>query len=329
MDIIVEPSAPTRHDGGAYLEPSFLNAAWSFSRQIRGEQTGVREVGSVLSALDRISAESFPGRSREAGIVASRSEAAAYFTYITSGIDPKVLDEIYSENAYRLTVSFPAEGSSYTRRLQEGVETIAKEYPDLSVTFGGRMALYPSVDRYLEESQLWNFLSGDLVIILGLTLFFWIGRRSLRTTALHPLRAGICLALPFTVSSATIMLVMAFCRVPLDMATAAIGAICLNASIDFSLYLLLAYERALGRCGKAAAGTQAVTREGKVVLTDALVNTVCFLPLVGSLFLPIERLGLLVVAMLWASACSAIFLMPLALEWAARTPEPQPARLGA
>jgi predicted RND superfamily exporter protein len=319
MDIVIEAV-----DGVDYKDPNLVNDAWSFAREIRGEHTGIREVASVFSALEHLGQETWktdPWRMARikngSELFETREEVSTfYLAYVESGLDPEMRKELYNEKAYRLIATFPANGSVFTGNLLRKTKEIATQHPNLKVSFGGRMALYPTTDEYLRENQLSNFLWGDVLLAGVMALIIWIQNSRTGKEYMKPLQAGLCLCLPFTISSAVIWLLMWVLQIPLDMATAATGALCLNASLDFSLYMVMAFRQKTMQVGSERAGEEALEEEGRPVFADALVNLLCFSMLSTSVFLPVSRLGILVSVMLLVSAMAALFLMPAALRFA-------------
>ena len=102
------------------------------------------------------------------------------------------------------------------------------------------------------------------------------------------------------------------------MATAVTTALAINASIDFSVYYVDAYQEALIFSDKDAAIRIAMQSEGKVIINDMLLNSVCFFPLVFSSFIPISRLGWVMVVMVLAAGIGSLAIMPSLLKYAVK-----------
>jgi predicted RND superfamily exporter protein len=93
------------------------------------------------------------------------------------------------------------------------------------------------------------------------------------------------------------------------MSTAAINALAINAATDFSLYLAITYQDALATLSPLEALQKALGQQGKVIVADCLLNTLCFLPLVTSHFLPVRQIGWMMAVMLVASAVGTLIVM--------------------
>jgi predicted RND superfamily exporter protein len=112
---------------------------------------------------------------------------------------------------------------------------------------------------------------------------------------------------------------MAFLRIPLDQATACTTALAINASVDFGIYLVADYQTAL-RNGHDLDGAlyYALADRGRIITVDIVLNAICFAPLMLSSFLPVARLGWLVIVMLIACGVGALLIMPALLPWCVR-----------
>ena len=117
------------------------------------------------------------------------------------------------------------------------------------------------------------------------------------------------MSLPLFFATTVIGFVMWWKGIPLDMATASIGALAINAATDFSLYLAMTYQRLLNAMSPTVALQEAVGQEGKIIITDCLLNILCFLPLLASQFLPVRQLGWMMGVMLVACAIATLIFM--------------------
>jgi len=116
------------------------------------------------------------------------------------------------------------------------------------------------------------------------------------------------------VASAFIALVMVALRVPLDQATACITALAVNAAIDFSLYMVADYQTALLSGGSLRQSLHyALPVKGKIIVIDILLNCICFAPLMASRFIPVARMGWIMIVMLLACGFGSLLLLPALL----------------
>ena len=132
-------------------------------------------------------------------------------------------------------------------------------------------------------------------------------------------RVGLVLCIPFVFASSITVIVMALFKVPLDQATACITALAVNAAMDFCLHFVGFYQLAIaGGDSPQTAIQSALNNKGKAVLMDVFLNCLCFAPLMASHFIPIARLGWVMIMMLVACGIGALVIMPVYLPWCVR-----------
>ena len=296
---MVEPA-----DAGDLYDPRFLARAWAYQDRVR-TIPGARETASILSTVHQIAQASFKKPFPE-----TREEIDAAFVLIESRLAPAVQRQLYFPRGVRISVSYGFDNSVELGRFCERVLALAhQEFPDLKVSAFNKVPLYPRVDHYVRQGKIVNVFSSQLgvALICGLVIA-WRNRG--RTGAwLSPVRGGLVMAAPLFFATAVIGLIMWVLDIPLDMATAPIGALAINAATDFSLYLALAYQDALEKRSPEDALGDALRGEGKIILTDCLLNTICFLPLITSRFLPIADIGWMMGLMLVACAVGTLVVM--------------------
>ena len=317
LDLLVEPV-----QGGQLSDPHFLARAWELQAALKGVP-GSRETTSILSTLHQIARESF-----QKALPETADEVAAAFLLIESRLSPAVQRQLYFPGGARISVSYGTDDSVELGHFCEQVLTLARrDFPDLKVSAFNKVPLYPQVDKYVREGKVHNVFVSQLgtALICGL-LLCWRNRR-LTQVCLSPVWGGVVMSLPLFFATAVMGLVMWVLRIPLDMSTASIGALAINAATDFSLYLAMTYQETLHTLPPQAALTAAVEREGKVIVADCLLNTCCFLPLVTSRFLPVQQLGWMMGVMIVACAAATLVLMAALLPWCVVRKEASHAKL--
>ena len=134
---------------------------------------------------------------------------------------------------------------------------------------------------------------------------------------LKPIVGSIVISLPFLFASAMILIVMILLGVPLDISTAIIGAMAINVASDFSIYIVHSYtERIFAGSNHDQAISFAMREKGGIVLADMVLNSICFLPLMISSFVPVARLGWMMATMLVFAAIGSLIIMPPLLRYA-------------
>jgi predicted RND superfamily exporter protein len=311
LDLLIEPA-----QGGTIYDPHFLKRSRELQIAVKSIPEA-RETASILSTLHQIARESFKKEFPE-----TREEVGDAFFLIESRLAPSLLSQLYFPGGVRISVSYGMDDSVELGRFCEAILALARsDFPDLKVSAFNTAPLYPQVDRYVRQGKVTNVFSSQLgvALICGL-LIFWRNRQ-LRQTRLSPLWGGMVMSLPLFFATAVIGLLMWVLEISLDMSTASIGALTINAATDFSLYLAMTYHKALATFSPQEALREALRREGRVIVADCLLNTLCFLPLVTSRFLPVQQSGWMMGVMLLSSAVGTLIFMAALLPWCATRQE--------
>lgn len=305
LDLLVEPI-----QGEGIADPQFLARAWKFQTAIQ-TIPGSRETSSILSTLHQVSVESFKKPLPE-----TVEETSAAFFLIENRLAPALQRQLYFPGGVRISVSYGTDDSIELGRFRDNILALASNaFPELKVNAFNKVPLYPQVDKYVREGKVHNVFASQIGIAVLCGMILWRRNRALRETRLAPLWGGLVMSLPLFFATVVLGMVMWYFRIPLDMATASIGALAINAATDFSLYLALTYQRVLGECTPMEALQKTLRIEGKVILADCVLNTCCFLPLISSHFLPVRQLGWMMGVLLIACAVGTLLFMAALLPF--------------
>jgi predicted RND superfamily exporter protein len=305
LDLLVEPA-----QGGGIMNPRFVSRAWELQTAIKGIP-GSRETSSILGTVRQISLESFKKPLPE-----TIEEIAAAFFLIENRLAPAVQRQLYFPGGVRISVSYGTDDSVKLGQFRDAILDLARRsFPDLKVSAFNKVPLYPQVDKYVREGKVYNVLTSQIGVACLCGLILWRGNRQLRRVRLSPLWGGVVMSLPLCFATAVLGVTMWLFHIPLDMATAPIGALAINAATDFSLYFVLFYQKTLETSSANEALHKTLDAEGKVIFADCLLNTCCFLPLLTSHFLPVRQLGWMMGLMLMACAAGTLLLMAVLLPW--------------
>jgi|GEM_PF-6876104 len=291
-----------RAEGTSRIEQ--LRKTIEFARNLK-DATHVREVFGVPLVLGDLATsilrKNAPETEGELKLLLAKLE----------GFDPQVRAALENGEGYRLSVSSTAENSLTMQELRSAVAAKRADYPELRVSLFGKTALYPSIDEYIVLGKPLNALTSQVSIIVLIGLWIWWRKRAAVAASLSPLAGGIVLSVPFLFASAAIMAVMMLFGVPLDAATAPIGAIAINASIDFAIYFANTFQKLIGEgVAKAEAMAKSLTEEGGIILKDMALNMCCFAPLLSSPFEPVRNLGFLMIVTLAFAAIGTLVILP-------------------
>jgi predicted RND superfamily exporter protein len=304
LDLLVEPA-----HGGTLNDPSFLRRAWELQRALL-QVPGGRETTSILFTLHRIAQESFHKEFPQ-----SEEEVDAAFFLIENRLAEAVRRQLYFPGGVRIAISYGTDDSVALGNLRERILALAgREFPDLRVSAFNKVSLYPQVDLYVRQGKVANVFVSQLGIVLLCGVFIAWRNRRLTQQRLSPIWGGAAMSFPLFIATAVLGVIMWGLGIPLDMATASIGALTVNAATDFSLYLAMGYQRALTHApAKEVALQEALGQQGEIIVADCVLNIVCFLPLLASSFLPVRELGWMMGVMLVTCAAGALIGMAVLL----------------
>lgn len=299
LDLLVEPA-----QGGGIYNPHFLARAWEFQTALK-EVNQARETTSILSTIQQLARESFKKPFPE-----TADEVEAAFFLIDNRLAPAVQRQLYFPGGVRMSVSYGEDDSVAFGRFCTEVLTLARtRFPDLKVSPFGKTPLFPQVDAYVRTGKISNVFTSQIgVAMICGVLIAWRNRR-VRGMWLSPWRGGLVMSLPLFFATAVMGLIMWRLDIAVDMSTAVITALAINAATDFSLYLAMTYQSLLSVRSPFEALAEALSQQGRVIVADCVLNTLCFLPLVTSRFLPVRQIGWMMAVMLMACAVGTLVFM--------------------
>jgi predicted RND superfamily exporter protein len=302
-------------DGHGVRDPGFLRNVDKFRERVLSFDT-VREANSVVDTLKVISRESF-----KSYMPVNERQINDGLNMIAWDLGNAIKEQLWFDSGVAIFISKSGQDSNLITKLCDNIISLAeKEFPDMDVTIFGKAAFYQRIDKYIREGKPWNAVTSQwIVIVIGALWIIWRNRSRKNLVRLMGWRTGLVLNIPFLFASSITVLLMAFLRIPLDQATACTTALAINASVDFGIYLVADYQTAL-RNGHDLDGAlyYALADRGRIITVDIVLNAICFAPLMLSSFLPVARLGWLVIVMLIACGVGALLIMPALLPWCVR-----------
>lgn len=300
-------------------DPIFLAAVDRLKQRVNA-LADVREVNSVVDTIKVIARESY-----HQPLPTTSQQAHDILQTIEWDLGPQIKEQLWFNRGLVLFASAAMEDSIRTGQINSRIMELARrEFPELEVLAFGKLALYPQADRYISTGKPINVLTSQWIVVLVCTVRVMFRARRLTGghLALSGWRTGLVMSMPFIFATAAIALLMVMLRVPLDQSTACITALAINATIDFGLYLTADYQNALGDgADRREALHYSLAGRGKIVVVDIVLNAVCFLPLVTSTFLPVARLGWVMVIMMLACGFGSLVILPALLPWCVKNKE--------
>ena len=314
ISIMVEPSW-TNTDG--MYNPRFIGRLAAFGKDIQDSISDIRRVSFVINSINKLSMEMYNKKLPE-----TDEEVDSIFFFLEEGgVSQEISEQSWFDNGARLTVFDDHKNSIELGILITRILQVAEDYPELKIYPFGKTTLYQREDKYIREGKPRNLFASQLVVIIFCFFIIIFKGRRLGSHRLSPWKGAIIMSTPFVFASSVVVIVMALLHIPLDVATAVTTALAINASIDFSVYYVDAYQEALVTSDGNTAIRNAMESEGEVIINDILLNSVCFFPLVFSSFIPISRLGWVMVAMVITAGIGSLAIMPVLLKYAVKKEE--------
>ncbi len=291
-------------------DPAFSMEAWQFVKRIK-EIEGVREVHGIFDTMERISTQSFdrpfPDTNQLLGGI--------FMMYIDSSLESELRKQYYDNfTGYRITVTTGLEGTQEWRRIcDEILFHLSKDLSSVKVVGFGDMLKYVYSDHIIIEDMPMNIASDSVVIfaIIFCMVFVILGStRKIGRRIMISIGIGTSAVIPFIFSLLCLIIVMMACGISLEISTALIVPATIAASIDFAVYLIEKFMILAKTMDSESAVEMAIKEKGSAIIADCVINQVLFLPLVFSNFLPIQRIGWMLVIMLLFAVVGSLVLMP-------------------
>ncbi|MFA5029920.1 MAG: MMPL family transporter [Patescibacteria group bacterium] len=304
VSVLVMPSRATTVD-----DPAFIQKAVEFQNAI-ARLANVREVKSALDTVGVVSRESY-------GVKwpTTTQQAHDIWEIISWDVGPPVQQQLWFDQGVVIFASTAMEDSNVLGQLCDEIRELGEQFPGLQILPFGKVPIYPRNDKYIREGKPLNLLTSQWIVAIICGLWIFWRNRGIRggTTCLSSWRTGLVMNVPFIFATAVIAVLMMVLRIPLDQATACVTAMAINAAMDFGLYLVAAYQPIIQTTGRLEALRGSMRDKGRAVLVDITLNCFCFLPLTASNFIPVARLGWVMIAMLIACGFGAMVAMLAAL----------------
>jgi predicted RND superfamily exporter protein len=295
----------------------FVRSAYEFQESVMENVKQARRTVSVLNKVTMISQERYgrplPENNDEVGSVFFLLEEEESFP-------DAVIEQQWFEKGIRVSVFAALNNSIEQGRFVEAVMEEARNYHDLKVSPFGKVPLYNREDKYIREGKPLNVISSQAVVVVFCFFIIVMKSKFIRSRKLSPWIGSLIMSVPFVFASSVMALIMVFFKIPLDVSTAIITALAINAAIDFSIYFVDSYQESLDKHSRDEAIDMAMKTEGEVITNDIILNSSSFSPLMVSLtaFIPIFRLGWMMIVMIISCGVGSLVIMPSILRHAVR-----------
>lgn len=325
LNFLVEPKPQWITSEGIY-NPRFLDMVSQIENGIANfpKKIGAREISTVIQGIERISQQSF-----HKTLPKTEQEAGYAFLQIQNKFKSVIQGVMFYHNGIRITVTCAADDSNNMAYLRDAVISyVRKNFPDLKINAFGRANVYPEVDREIREGKPWNIISDQnliyFVFLVWLLVVAW-KRKDELLPIVNPWLGALVMNVPTWFATVTLFIIMVYGQIPMDLANVVISAFAINATSDFSFHLLEAF---IGSLGEGKNGREAMIevlqRHSRTIVEDAFLNNRVFFPLyLFSSFVPIQRIGIMMLLMLTLCLIGILILVPPLLVLAVRKGKPQ------
>ncbi|MBI2459589.1 MAG: hypothetical protein HYV53_03500 [Parcubacteria group bacterium] len=310
LNFLLEPK--WRQSEGIY-DPRFLSMASKIKAGVANfpKEIGAREISTVVDGVARIARQSLhkplPETEQEAGFI---------FEQIQNKLKPVMQGIMFFHNGLRLTVTCAADNSNDMARLRDAVIGYArKNFPTIRINAFGRANAYPEMDQEIRQGKPSNIGQDEL---LGLFIFLaWLliakRKKDKNLPVVRPWRGAVVMNIPMWFATVVLALIMVYGQIPLDLANAVISAFSINATSDFSFHLLKAFLEALsdGK-NRRQAIAEVIRHDSRTIVEDWFLNNRIFFPLYLFClsFIPIQRIGIMMLLMLTLCLIGILILVP-------------------
>lgn len=272
------------------LDEKFFNSAKAFLEELKR----ARDVGVVSSVIDQITYEM--RRTDGLRVPFQKAVELTRFGAKESGL------AAWTEwkNGIFIWADHPMDNAvgidKATKQVEEIVKQFQEKYPWLKVSLFGNNLHYAPLALLTAGQAPWVLITSLLAIFL---YYSWMTRQE--CPVISAFKGGFVIAQPFLFVSAVVVIVMAVCGVPLNIATAVIIPIVIGAASDANVYpaqeffslLQHVQSRVLHNVDARQVAVEALRVRGKAVDIDCAGNMMVLGLLLLSSFTPVWHLGML------------------------------------
>jgi predicted RND superfamily exporter protein len=299
------------------LTPEFLEKVRLCERRLR-ELPGVTKVIGLSDFLELFDRAAPIGSGALASLL-PQSQTLQMKLRLLRFFKPEVLRGVWNEGRGRMRLVLRVreqQTMAAKRRLVESIEDVARRTLGAEADVTGLYVLLVFlIDRLLADQWLTFGVSATAILLMA-------------TAAFRSFRFGLVAFLPNVVPMVVVLGTMGWLALPVNVATAMIGAISMGLVVDFGIHYLNRFrqERAAGAdFYQALARTHRST--GKAMVFANVALTLGFSVLVFSNFVPTIHFGLLVSVAIVGGLVGNLLLLPILLRLTLRErPSGRPAQ---
>jgi hypothetical protein len=150
-------------------------------------------------------------------------------------------------------IALVTSADSSTRNLTELRDGVlvgyAQEFHKFKVVMADKVSQYLEIDRIISSGRwIYNILSQLAIAVFCLAYFYWRNKKSAPARwRMSASRSGLLVAVPFIWATAVMYILIMVIGMPLDIASASIGAMAVAIAVDFPLFVVDFFRRIISR----------------------------------------------------------------------------------
>jgi uncharacterized protein len=301
----------TGHPGGM-TEPAAMAALCRIQTALT-TQPSVNKTLSLCDYMRRIDTVMSNGRHSDGnGGFNTRVPAdlvAQYLQLYRLSAGPEDLDHLIDSDAQRaVVIAFRGnDSSSLFKTLERRVRAAAEPSlpPGSKMVFGGNVTISVALNDTMVHDKLINMAQIGLILCLLSSLLF------------RSLTAGLMVVAPLAVTVVTVLGVMGWIGIPLQLVTVSIAATAVGVGCDYAIYWLYRFREELRRQPDEALALHATFRSGGQAVMYVATSVTCgyALLMLSPGFRVHFWLGLMVSLSMAIAAVATLTLLPVLALW--------------
>ncbi|OIN96275.1 hypothetical protein AUJ66_06930 [Candidatus Desantisbacteria bacterium CG1_02_38_46] len=287
---------------GDILDPAVLKQIEKFEEEIKKIEhvNYPNSIADVLKDANKALNEGNPAYEK---IPPTREASAQYMLLLTMG-GSSFLNNLITPD-YReahITARVSSARTKILKKIIKETEETAKRCfgPEVEVMITGSPFIIYEVQKLLISNQYSSLIFSFISVLLIITLIY-------RTAT-----SGTFTLTPIFVTVISILGIMGWFNIPLDMANTMSGSIAIGIGIDYSCHFFARYKEERKKGATRSKGAEiAINSVGTPILFNAIAVGVGFLVLIFSTFKMLGTFGILIAMAMGFSSMGALIIFPI------------------
>jgi hypothetical protein len=307
LEILVDTG---KEDG--MKDPQVLNLMETLQKKI---ETDFKETVSSTYSIADVTKDAYQALRNdapEAYIIPQSPEVLSQTLFLFDNADPEDRRELVSDDyrVGRISVFCESLRTSAGMKLIDSVEQFSGEklkglyvdYPDLTITMTGSVALRMKMYHFISQSQLISF--GITFCIISLVLLLVFGS----------VKLGLLAIVPNIFPIVTVAGLMGYLNIPLDIHTLLVVPIVIGVAVDDTIHFLTHFQMERQQRADTRTAIIYTFREvGQAILFTSIILSIGFLMFISSKNMGFVYFGILNAVAITVAMFADLFLLPAIL----------------